>query len=135
MAAARSTTNPTFPAFNVPGFNVPGFNVEALVALQKANIDTFVQIQSLVSEATQAAWALHLKRIDAWKAQAEAAFKGFDVAKKPEAYAKDAQAAVESVVADARTVVEHGVKTQQEVAKLVTERMVSNINELKTLAA
>jgi hypothetical protein len=128
--AARTASDPTFPAFNVPGLNI-----EALVALQKANIETFVQVQSLVSEAAQAAWALHLKRVEAWKAQAEAAFKGFDVSKKPEAYAKDAQAAVETAIADARTVVEHGVKTQQGVAKLVTDRMVANIDELKTLAA
>jgi hypothetical protein len=128
--AARTVSNPTFPAFNVPGFNV-----EALVALQKANIETLVQVQSLVSEAAQAAWQLHLKRVDAWKAQAEAAFKSFDVAKKPEAYAKDAQAAVESAIADARSVVEQGVKTQQDVAKLVADRVVANINELKTLAA
>jgi hypothetical protein len=130
MATTRATTNPTFPAFNVPGFNV-----EALVALQKANIETFVEVQNLVAEAAKAAWALHLKRVDAWKAQTVAAFKGFDVAKKPEAYAKDAQEVVETAFADAKTVVEHGVKTHQEVAKLVTDRVVANINELKTLAA
>lgn len=128
--AARASVNPTFPAFNVPGVNV-----EALVALQKANLETFVQVQKLVTEAAQAAWAQHLKRVDGWQAQIEGAFKGFDLAKKPEAYAKDAQAAVETAIAEARSVVEHGVKTQQEVAKLVTERMVANLNELKTLAA
>lgn len=131
--ATRTASSATFPG--MPAFTMPGFNLEALVALQKANVETFVKVQQLMSSAAEAAWALHLKRVDAWKAQVEGAYKGFDVAKKPEAYAKDAQAAVESAIADARVVVENGVKTQQEVAKLVTERMVANIDELKALAA
>ena len=76
-----------------------------------------------------------MKRFDAWKAQVEAAFKTFDPAKKPEAYAKDAQTAVEGAIADAKTVVENGVKAQNEVAQLLTNRFVANLNELKALAA
>ena len=123
--AAKSASFPSFP----------GFNLDAAVALQKANVDAVVQAQKILVDATQAAWNLQVKRIEAWKVQVEGAFKAFDPAKKPEAYAKDAQTAVEGAIADAKVVVENGVKAQNEVAQLLTNRFVANLNELKSLAA
>jgi hypothetical protein len=58
-----------------------------------------------------------------------------DLTKKPEAYAKDAQVAVEGAIADAKSAVHHGVKIQNEVAQVLTNRMAANLNELKALAA
>jgi len=118
----------SFPSF-------PGFNLDAAIALQKANVDAVVQAQKILVDASEVAWKLQVKRFDAWKAQVEGAFKAFDPAKKPEAYAKDAQSAVEGAIADAKIVVENGVKAQNEVAQLLTNRLVANLNELKSLAA
>jgi hypothetical protein len=121
------------PSTPFPSF--PSFNLDAAIALQKANVEAVAQVQKILTEASQAAWQQHLKRVEAWKAQVESAFKAFDPAKKPEAYAKDAQAAVEGAIAEAKSVVEQGVKTQSQVAEILTNRFVANINELKSLAA
>lgn len=123
-----SKSSPSFPSF-------PSFNLDAAVALQKANVEAVVQVQKILTEATQAAWQQHIKRVEAWKVQVESAFKSFDPAKKPEAYAKDAQSAVEGAIAEAKSAVEQGVKTQNQVAEVLTTRFVANLNELKALAA
>jgi hypothetical protein len=115
--------------------NLPTFNLDALVALQKANVETLVQVQKILTEAAEAAFQAQIKRLEAWQGQIEAALKGFDVSKKPEAYAKEAQAAVETVMAEAKAAVESGVKTQREVAQILADRAVANLNELKALAA
>ena len=107
--AVKTTTVPTFPKVDV----------EALVSMQKANYETFMQVQKLMTAAVETALQTQLKRVDAWKAQLEGGYKAFDLAKKPEAYAKDAQAAVATVIADAKEAVETGVKTQREVAQLL----------------
>ena len=123
--AKSSTSYPSFPAFNF----------DAAVALQKANVEAAVQVQKILADAFQAAWQQHVKRVEAWKVQVESAFKAFDPAKKPEAYAKDAQSAVEGVIAEAKSAVEQGVKTHSEVAQVLSDRFVANLNELKSLAA
>jgi hypothetical protein len=123
--ATKAATTPTFPKFDV----------EALVSLQKANYEAFMQVQKIVTTAVEGAWQAHMKRLDAWKAQLEGSYKGFDLAKKPEAYAKDAQVVVETALAEAKVAVESGVKTQREVAQLLADRFVANINEFKALAA
>jgi hypothetical protein len=114
---------------------LPTFNLDAAVALQKANVETLVQVQKILTEAFEAAWQAQVKRFETWQGQLEGALKGFDVTRKPEAYAKDAQAAVESALAEARVVVENGVKVQREVAQILADRAVANLNELKSLAA
>lgn len=121
------------PSTSYPSF--PTFNFDAAVALQKANAEAVVQVQKILTDAFQAAWQQHLKRVEAWKVQVEGAFKTFDPAKKPEAYAKEAQSAVEGAIAEAKSAVEQGVKTQNEVAQVLTDRFVANLNELKSLAA
>jgi len=121
------------PTASFPSF--PRINFDAAVALQKANVEAIVQVQKILADAAQATWQLQVKRIDAWKAQVQGAFKAFDPAKKPEAYAKDAQVAVEGAIADAKNAVERGVKVHNQVAELLTNRMVANMNELKALAA
>lgn len=123
---AKSST--PFPAF-------PSFNLDAAIALQKANVEAVAQVQKILTDAAQAAWQQHVKRVEAWKSQVEGTFKAFDPAKKPEAYAKDAQVAVEGAIAEAKGAVEQGVKTQNEVAQILANRFVANINELKALAA
>jgi hypothetical protein len=115
--------------------NFPTFNVDALVALQKANVETLVQVQKILTAAAEAAFQAQIKRFETWQGQLEVALKGFDVSKKPEAYAKEAQAAVETVMAEAKAAVESGVKTQREVAQILADRAVANLNELKALAA
>lgn len=119
----------------MPGVTLPGVNLDALVALHTANVETLMQVQKIVSAAAEAAFQAQVKRLEAWQGQLEAAFKTFDVTKKPEAYAKDAQVAVESALAEARSVVESGVKVQREVAQILADRAVANLNELKSLAA
>ena len=121
------------PAF--PAISIPTVNLDALVALQKANIEALAQVQKIFADAAEAAWQLQMKRFDAWKAQAELALKSYDPAKKPDAYVKEAQAAVETAVADAKVVVEGGVKAQREAAQVLASRFVANLNELKALAA
>lgn len=121
------------PATPFPAF--PSFNFDAAIAQQKANVEAVQQVHKILTEAAQSAWQQHLKRVEAWKAQVEGAFKAFDPAKKPEAYAKEAQSAVEGAFAEAKSAVAQGVKTQSDVAEILTHRFVANINELKSLAA
>ena len=113
----------------------PKFDIDALVAIQKANYEAFMQVQKIVTGAVETAWQTHLKRVDSWKSQVEGAYKGFDVTKKPEAYAKDAQVAVEAAIAEAKDAVEKTVQTQREVSQVLTGRLIANFNELKALAA
>jgi hypothetical protein len=115
--------------------NLPTFNLDAFIALQKANVETLVQVQKILTDAAVAAWQAQVKRLDAWQTQLEGAFKTFDLSKKPEAYAKEAQSAVESAMAEAKVAVEDGVKVQREVAQILADRAVANLNELKALAA
>jgi hypothetical protein len=120
-------------AFALPTF--PAFNVDAVVAMQKANVEALTQVQKILTDAAEAAWQVQVKRFDAWQSQLEGSFKTFDVTRKPETYAKDAQAAVETVMADAKVAVENGVKVQRDVAKVLADRAAANMSELKTLAA
>jgi hypothetical protein len=113
----------------------PKFDVDALMAIQKANYETFAQVQKIVTDAVESAWQAHLKRVDGWKSQAQTAYKSFDPTKKPEAYVKDAQIAVETAIAEAKDTVENTVKTQREVAQVLADRMVANFNQLKSLAS
>jgi hypothetical protein len=125
---AKTASTPTFPTF-------PAINLDALVALQKANLETAAQVQKILTDAVDGIWQLYLKRMGDWRAQAEAAIKGFDARRQPETYAADAKAALETVIADAKTTVETGVKAQQQMGAILSQRFVANLDELKALAA
>jgi hypothetical protein len=127
-AAASAPSLPANPLGTLPG-------IEALVSLQKANLETAVQIQKILADAAQSGWQLYLQRLEAWQSQAQGTIKTFDPKKKPEAYAAEAQTAIKAALADAKATVEQGVGVQKQVSDLLAQRFVANLNGFKALAA
>jgi hypothetical protein len=116
-----------------PGLKVPSFNLDAYIALQKANVDTLVQAQSVFVQAAQSIAKLRAALIEESFKKAETAFK-FDPKVKPEAYFAEAKANAEKFMAAAKQELDLGVKAQNDVAQLVVKRAVANVEELKALA-
>ncbi len=120
-------------------FQAPKFvNIEALQAMQKANLDTFVRAQQVFADATQAIFKLQV----AWLNKSGGAFNGLNGRVSNEA----GRPAAEDVLAKMKAVTEHavetgkaqteiGLKAQQQVADLVVARVQKNIEETKSLAA
>ena len=118
-----------------PKFTMPKFNADEIVAMHKANIDTFVQAQTVMLDAAQAISKLQY----GWVADSLKAFEtvldGNVTAKKPEEFMADAKAAAEKAVQVAKQEFDLGVKAQNEVADLVSKRVTANIEEVKALAS
>ena len=117
-------------------FQAPKFvNVEALQAMQKANLDTFVRAQQVFADATQAIFKLQV----AWLNQANGAFKGYASNEAGRPAAEDVlakmKAVTEHAVETGKAQTEIGLKAQQQVADLVVARVQKNIEETKSLAA
>jgi hypothetical protein len=120
------------PKIATPAY--PVFDINAFAALQKANIETLLQAQRIVSETAQAVAQLQadwLKEV----AQQVQAYVGAGAAKKPEAILADGRAAAERAFAVARQGFDLGVRAQSEVVDLFTKRAVANIGEVKSFAA
>ncbi|MCB1969484.1 MAG: phasin family protein [Geminicoccaceae bacterium] len=118
-----------------PRFVAPKFNADALIALQKSNIETLVQAQTILIDAAQAISKVQY----GWVAESlkafEGAFEGNVTARKPEELMADAKAAAEKVVKVAKEEIDLGMKAQNEVVDLVTKRVAANLEEVKALAS
>jgi cellulose synthase (UDP-forming) len=121
---AKTAATPVFPTFDVNAF----------ASMQKANVETLLQAQRIVSETAQAVAKLQadwLKEV----AQQMQAYFGAAAAKKPEAMLADGRAATERALAVARQGFDLGVRAQSEVVDLFTKRAVANLGEVKSFAA
>lgn len=117
-------------------FTLPKVDMDAFFAMQKANMDTFVQAQAVVLEAVQAATKLQYGFVAEYLDTVQAMSTGkFDIEKKPEAYVADMKAAAEKVVTVAQTQMDLGMKAQAEALDLLTKRAQANVDELQKLAA
>ena len=114
---------------------VPKFDMAALVALQKANIETLVAAQKILYDLVQTVAKKQAEYIKESFAKSEAMFKSFDAKKDPAAYAEELKAAMEKVMADAKKTVDLGVKAQSEVVDLFVKRATANFEDMKAVAA
>lgn len=114
---------------------LPKFDVEALFALQKSNVETFVAAQKILFDLAQTIAKRQSELLKESFVQSEAFFKGFDAKKQPQAYVDDAKAAVEKAIAEAKETIDLGLKAQTEVVDLFVKRASANFEEAKTLAA
>ena len=123
MAAAKL---PTFPKFDL----------DALVALQKANIETMMAAQKIMIDFAQTLAGRNMAMGKESFAQVEAMLSGgLDTKKQPQAFVDEAKVSVEKVVANAKESVDLGVKAQKEVVDLLVARANANLEQVKTLAA
>lgn len=122
------------PKFGTESFAMPKFDFEALIGMQKANVETLVQAQAVMVEAAQAIAKLQTGLLEETFKSMQAFLK-FDAKVKPEAYLADAKAAAEKVMAVAKEELDVGMKAQTEVAQLVTKRAAANMEGLKAFAA
>ena len=123
------------PAKAAPKFAFPKFDADAIVAMQKANIDTFVQAQAIVFEAAQAISKVQYSWVAENFKLAETSFDASATAKKPEAMMADAKNVAEKAVQVAKQEFDLGIKAQNQVADLVAKRVAANIEEVKALAS
>lgn len=114
---------------------LPKFDFEAVVAFQKANIETLVAAQKILFDLAQTVAKKQVEYVKESFAKSEALFKGFDAKKQPTVYAEELKAAVERAVADVKETVDLGIKAQSEVVDLFVKRATANFDEIKSTAA
>ena len=131
VKTASPDTTPT-PTVRAPAF--PAVRLDDLVALHKANLEALAEVQKVLADAVGSSWQRYLERVTQWRGRFEGSVKSFDK-KQPEAYASDAQAALQTVFADAKAALETGVRTQQQVGQILSQRFVANLDQIKAFAA
>lgn len=113
----------------------PKFDVTALIAIQKANIETLVAAQKILFDLFQTVAKKQAAYVKESFAQSEAFFKGFDPKKEPTAYADELKATLEKAVSEAKETVDLSIKAQSEVVDLFVKRATANFEEMKAVAA
>jgi hypothetical protein len=113
---------------------LPKFDLDGIVAMHKANIETFVAAQKVLSDAAQAIAQLQYGLVEETFKNAQA-FLRFDAKAKPEAVIADLKAQADRIVAVAKEEFDLGVKANNEVAQMITKRVAANIDGLKGMAA
>jgi hypothetical protein len=115
-------------------FDIPGYDFEAMLALQRANFETFVQANALIADATQQAFKV---QTDWFTKVFQSGQKAFETKTpmKPEAAFAEAEAMTKEAIKIAKDNVDLGVETQRKVADLVSKRVAANMEEMKINAA
>lgn len=121
-------------AINTPTY-APKFDIESVLALYKANIETFVAAQKIMFDLSQTLAKRQVEVVKESFAKAESLMKGFDGKKQPQSYVDDAKAAIEKALADVKEAMDMGMKAQNEVVDLFVKRASANFDGVKTLAA
>lgn len=108
------------------------FRMDALIAMQKANIETLVQAQSVMADAVQEIARLQL----GWFQDCVARTQGVMQADtdKRDVFA-DVREVADKTVETGKKQADIGVKAQQKAAELITARAQKNMDEAKSLAA
>jgi hypothetical protein len=126
--AATAAPRPFMPA-------MPKFDVSALVAMQKANIETVVSAQRIVFDLAQ---TLAKRNTDLMKEMFQRAgtmTRTADASRQPQSYVDEAKSAMEKVMADVKETMDLGIKAQSEVVDLFVKRATRNFEDVKALAA
>ena len=114
---------------------VPKFDVDALVALQRGNLDTIIAAQKIMFDLAQTVARKQVELVQEMVGKADVLMKGFDSRKQPQAYADEMKAAVEKAMADVKETVDLGIRAQSEVVDLFMKRATRNIEEMRAIAA
>ncbi len=117
----------------IPTF--PRIDVDAVVGLQKANIETVLKAHRIVSETAQAVVTLHAGWLQEAAEQVRGAFAKAGATRKPEAVLADARVAAERAFAVARQKIDLGTRAQSEVVDLLAKRAAANLDQVKAFAA
>ncbi|GBD43905.1 hypothetical protein HRbin40_01388 [bacterium HR40] len=117
----------------IPTF--PKFDPEALVALHRANLETWFQAQKILFDYVQTLTRRQAELVNELFARAESFLKGADAKKQPQAYVEEAKQAIEKAMAEAKEAVDLGLKAQAEVVDLFVKRAAANLDEVKKFAA
>lgn len=115
---------------------LPKLDVDAVVAMQKANMDTLVKAQTVLLDAAQAAVKAQYGFVAEYVDQMQAMLTGkFDAEKKADAYVADVKAAADKYVTVTQNQVDLGMKAQAEAMDMIAKRVQKNVDELQHLAA
>ena len=115
-------------------FQMPRFDLDAVVAMQRANLDTFVQAQKILSDAAQGIAKVQVGYVSDTVAHVQGALARKEP-KHAQGYLADVKAATERTVTVASQQFGLGSKAQGEVVDLLTKRALANIEHVKTMAA
>ena len=132
MARIASTPSST-AGFKLPELKLPKFDLDALFAVQKANLATAHEAQTVLVEAFQAIAKVQQGRVEQAVAEAKAALESKKLS-DPQAVLAEVKAAVEKNVAVSKEVVELTVAAQRRVVELFTQRTQASVEELKAAA-
>jgi hypothetical protein len=132
MAKIASTPSST-PGFKLPELKLPKFDLDALFAVQKANLATTHEAQTVLVDAVQAIAKAQQGRIEQAVADAKAVLKGKRLSDAQTVLA-EVKAAIEKNTAVTKEVVDLTVAAQRRVVELFTQRAQANAAELKAAA-
>ncbi len=119
-----------------PPLSTPMLDIDGLVAMQRANVDTLVQAQSIIMQACQVAAEAQCSFLADCADRIESVTRGeLDVGKRPQAYVADMHAAAEKAIAVAQSHVDLGIRANAEAIDLLAKRARANVDELQRLAA
>jgi phasin family protein len=118
-----------------PAPAMPKLDVEALVALQRANLETVVAAQRIFLDLAQTVAKRQAELVREGFAKAGVMFKAFDAQREPQSYVDEVKAVVEKAMADAKETMDLGIKAQSEVVDLFVKRATKNLEEVRALAA
>lgn len=120
----------------LPKLSVPKLDLDAVIALQKANVETVIAAQKIFFDLFQTVSKRQAELFKEMVGKVEGSFKGgFDSKKQPAAYVDEAKAAIEKAMADAKETMDLGLKAQAEVVDLFVKRATANFDQVKSLAA
>ena len=129
MLTTTAATRPFMPA-------MPKFDVEALVAMQKANIETVVSAQRIFFDLAQTVTKRNAEMVkELFQRTGTMTRTTTGTSRQPQAYVDDAKSAMEKVMADVKETMDLGMKAQSEVVDLFVKRATRNFEEVRALAA
>lgn len=131
---AKIASASSLPQFKLPELKLPKPDLDALFGLQKANLATLHEVQSVLVDAAQAIARVQYGWVEETVAGAQAALSRKEP-RTPESFANESKAAAEKAFAVAKQSLELAVAAQRRVVELVTQRGQGNADELKALAA
>lgn len=114
---------------------VPAFNFDAIVSMQKANLETAVAAQKIMFDLAQTVARRQAGIVQEMMGRVEGMMKGFDAARQPTDYVGDMRSAAEKVMAEVKETVDLGMRAQAEVVDLFVKRASANFETSKKAAA
>jgi phasin family protein len=121
------------------GFAIPGFNVEAMLSVQRKNVEAFTQANQLAIEGAQAFARRQVEIAREALDEAPALFREFSQPGVPqERFAKNAElakATFEKSLATARELTELVTKANTDAFNVLTKRFTESFEEIRDVTA